>query len=388
MPARRVRRFVPASPSWAERPQWAAVIAGVVRHPSGKKLYYRTAARRSIAATRHGGGPRRNAGLTFDGWAKRSGSPITTVSTISHASTEKSRPCPHSIRRSAPTKSAACCVRRKSSKRASAPRGRNAGCRTARLRRRSDPRHRRGAGSVGLKSVTTAIPPSELDHRLFEKALGRDGLGFEDSFFFHKNEKATASCPKNWWCAARRACAGRFRRAFLLRRALTRARRRSRCRWPILHFLGGDARFWATPMRRPMSSGPTLSKCIARIGRAGEVRLHSRADRRGLIVKIGDPEIRATLTGRGDDWKSTVEKYVEVLNAVIAAAPPAITVGIHVCRGNRRGFWQADAGYEFMADQLFRRLAGRFISSNSTARAPVRSMRCKRCPTARPSSSA
>jgi 5-methyltetrahydropteroyltriglutamate--homocysteine methyltransferase len=35
-------------------------------------------------------------------------------------------------------------------------------------------------------------------------------------------------------------------------------------------------------------------------------------------------------------------------------------VGIHVCRGNRRGFWQADAGYEFMAEQLFRRLRASF----------------------------
>src|SRR5690606_36638154 len=41
-------------------------------------------------------------------------------------------------------------------------------------------------------------------------------------------------------------------------------------------------------------------------------------------------------------------------------APPGMRVGIHVCRGNRRGFWQAEAGYEFMADQLFRRLNAQF----------------------------
>ena len=55
-----------------------------------------------------------------------------------------------------------------------------------------------------------------------------------------------------------------------------------------------------------------------------------------------------------------METYVEVINAVLASAPPGMTVGIHVCRGNRRGFWQADAGYEFMADQLFRRLKASF----------------------------
>jgi 5-methyltetrahydropteroyltriglutamate--homocysteine methyltransferase len=78
------------------------------------------------------------------------------------------------------------------------------------------------------------------------------------------------------------------------------------------------------------------------------------------LVKFGDPEIRTILERRGDDWPRLVEIYVEVINAVLASAPSGLTVGIHVCRGNRRGFWQADAGYEFMADQLFRRLNARF----------------------------
>ena len=51
---------------------------------------------------------------------------------------------------------------------------------------------------------------------------------------------------------------------------------------------------------------------------------------------------------------------MDVINAVLSSAPPGMSVGIHVCRGNRRGFWQADAGYEFMADQLFRRLKAQF----------------------------
>jgi 5-methyltetrahydropteroyltriglutamate--homocysteine methyltransferase len=77
-------------------------------------------------------------------------------------------------------------------------------------------------------------------------------------------------------------------------------------------------------------------------------------------VKFGDPEIRAIVERRGDDWRKLVETYVAVINAVLSSAPKGMTVGIHVCRGNRRGFWQADAGYEFMADQLFRRLQASF----------------------------
>src|SRR6201999_3715442 len=78
------------------------------------------------------------------------------------------------------------------------------------------------------------------------------------------------------------------------------------------------------------------------------------------LVKFGDPEIRAIVESRGDDWRKLVETYVAVINAVLDSVPSGMTVGIHVCRGNRKGFWQADAGYEFMADQLFRRLKARF----------------------------
>ena len=77
-------------------------------------------------------------------------------------------------------------------------------------------------------------------------------------------------------------------------------------------------------------------------------------------MKFGDPLIRETIERRGEDWRALVETYVDVINAVLSSAPAGMTVGIHVCRGNRRGFWQADAGYEFMADQLFRRLKAAF----------------------------
>jgi 5-methyltetrahydropteroyltriglutamate--homocysteine methyltransferase len=73
-------------------------------------------------------------------------------------------------------------------------------------------------------------------------------------------------------------------------------------------------------------------------------------------VKFGDPEIREILEQRGDDWRKLAESYVEVLNAVLASFPPDMTTAIHVCRGNRLGFWQADTGYDFMSEALFRKL--------------------------------
>jgi 5-methyltetrahydropteroyltriglutamate--homocysteine methyltransferase len=94
-------------------------------------------------------------------------------------------------------------------------------------------------------------------------------------------------------------------------------------------------------------------------------------------VKFGDPEIRAIVESRGDDWRKLVATYVDVINAVLALAPPGMTVGIHVCRGNRRGFWQADTGYEFMADQLFRRLQAKFyfLEFDSPRAGPLEALR-------------
>ena len=218
--------------------------------------------------------------------------------------------------------------------------------------------------ALGLKSVTDG----EFRRRsyiidFFQKALGPDGLGFEDSLFFHKNEKgdrvvleALLVRGKARW--SRPIFADDF--AFL-RSITTRTPKLTLPSPAILHFLGGDRAILGDAYASTDAFWADLVAVYARefeaLAKAGctYVQIDETS-----IVKIGDPEIRATLDGRGDDWKATVEKYVELINAVLATAPASITVGIHVCRGNRRGFWQADAGYEFMADQLFRRLNAAF----------------------------
>lgn len=218
--------------------------------------------------------------------------------------------------------------------------------------------------AIGLKSVTDGeFRRQSYIIDFFQKALGPEGVGFADSLFFHKNEKGDRVVLEKLLVRGKARWRGPiFAEHFAFLRALTSRTPKITLPSPaILHFLGGDDaivgdayassdEFWSDLIEVYRAELAALAKAGCNYVQIDETS----------IVKIGDPEIRATLTGRGDDWKATVEKYVEVLNAVIAAAPPAITVGIHVCRGNRRGFWQADAGYEFMADQLFRRLGAAF----------------------------
>lgn len=78
------------------------------------------------------------------------------------------------------------------------------------------------------------------------------------------------------------------------------------------------------------------------------------------IAKLGDPKIRAGLAARGDDWETLLELYTDVINQIAARAPEGLSLGIHLCRGNKGGSWQAEAGYDDVAAKLFRKLAIRF----------------------------
>src|SRR5204862_4548326 len=70
------------------------------------------------------------------------------------------------------------------------------------------------------------------------------------------------------------------------------------------------------------------------------------------LVKLGDPRARQLLKDRGDDWKNLLRTYIDVVNAVVLAAPPGMNIGIHICRSQDPS-WQADVGYDPIAQELF-----------------------------------
>jgi 5-methyltetrahydropteroyltriglutamate--homocysteine methyltransferase len=73
------------------------------------------------------------------------------------------------------------------------------------------------------------------------------------------------------------------------------------------------------------------------------------------LVKLGDPRVRQLLKERGDDWQDLLKRYVEACNAVAKGAPAGMTVGIHICRSQDPS-WQADVGYDPIADALFNQM--------------------------------
>jgi len=85
------------------------------------------------------------------------------------------------------------------------------------------------------------------------------------------------------------------------------------------------------------------------------------------LAKLGDPKIQSALAERGDDWQDLLEIYTDAINAVVSGAPADMGVGIHLCRGNNQGHWQAEGGYDGIARALFRKvnIGGYFLEYDS-----------------------
>jgi 5-methyltetrahydropteroyltriglutamate--homocysteine methyltransferase len=71
------------------------------------------------------------------------------------------------------------------------------------------------------------------------------------------------------------------------------------------------------------------------------------------IPKLADPAIQDVVKRRGRDWRKDLDTYVDVMNRIIRSAPSGMTVSVHHCRGNNAGMWQAQSGYDEVAELMF-----------------------------------
>jgi 5-methyltetrahydropteroyltriglutamate--homocysteine methyltransferase len=69
-----------------------------------------------------------------------------------------------------------------------------------------------------------------------------------------------------------------------------------------------------------------------------------------------DPNARKDVVARGEDPDELTERYAKLFNDSIAGKPADMAVAIHLCRGNLKGAWMAEGGYDPVADALFNRL--------------------------------
>jgi 5-methyltetrahydropteroyltriglutamate--homocysteine methyltransferase len=88
------------------------------------------------------------------------------------------------------------------------------------------------------------------------------------------------------------------------------------------------------------------------------------------LAMLCDPAVRARVTADGNDPAHLICLYVQALADAIATAPPDMAVGVHMCRGNFKGKYLAEGGYDEIAKALFAvPVVTHFLLEFDTARA-------------------
>jgi 5-methyltetrahydropteroyltriglutamate--homocysteine methyltransferase len=106
---------------------------------------------------------------------------------------------------------------------------------------------------------------------------------------------------------------------------------------------------------------------IADLGRAGcrYVQLDEVA-----LAMLCDAGTREQIGADGGEPDRLVDLYIDAINAATAGHPAEMTIGLHLCRGNFKGKYLAEGGYDSIAERLFGRAAvDHFLLEFDTPRA-------------------
>jgi 5-methyltetrahydropteroyltriglutamate--homocysteine methyltransferase len=98
-----------------------------------------------------------------------------------------------------------------------------------------------------------------------------------------------------------------------------------------------------------------------------------------------DVKARNDVIARGEQPDELTERYAKLFNDCIARKPKDMKVAIHLCRGNLKGAWMAEGGYDPVADVLFNKLnADVYCLEYDTGAGRRFSRRCATCRAPRP----
>jgi 5-methyltetrahydropteroyltriglutamate--homocysteine methyltransferase len=88
------------------------------------------------------------------------------------------------------------------------------------------------------------------------------------------------------------------------------------------------------------------------------------------VAMLCDPAIRDRIAAAGQRPDALVDLYIQALNDCLADAPPEMMLGVHMCRGNFRGRYLSEGGYESVAERFFANArVTHFLLEYDTARA-------------------
>ena len=73
------------------------------------------------------------------------------------------------------------------------------------------------------------------------------------------------------------------------------------------------------------------------------------------VAILCDPAARGKVKAQGGDPDRLVDLYIDAINQAVKGRPPGMTVGVHVCRGNYKGMYLSEGGYDSVAERFFGR---------------------------------
>jgi 5-methyltetrahydropteroyltriglutamate--homocysteine methyltransferase len=71
------------------------------------------------------------------------------------------------------------------------------------------------------------------------------------------------------------------------------------------------------------------------------------------IALLCDGTIRANVERAGAEPDALLDRYIDAINRAVSGCPPDVVVGVHMCRGNFRGRYLGEGGYDSVAERFF-----------------------------------
>lgn len=73
------------------------------------------------------------------------------------------------------------------------------------------------------------------------------------------------------------------------------------------------------------------------------------------VAILCDPAAREKVKAGGGNPDRLVDLYIDAINEAVKNRPPQVRVGVHVCRGNYKGMYLSEGGYDSVAERFFGR---------------------------------
>lgn len=126
---------------------------------------------------------------------------------------------------------------------------------------------------------------------------------------------------------------------------------------PVMHYFMG-------PAAVDPAVYPDIERFFADLARIYAEEIAALAAEGCTFVQLDDTALpcncdtraREEVRARGEDPDRLTERYAQLINDSIRSRPASMGVGMHLCRGNLKGMWMAEGGYEPIADVLFNRI--------------------------------